>query len=185
MSIGKKFVAAAIGMVSSESVSKVVMSVLMASAAILGVFVFVGTPVEKRVVQRQTAFVIKDILKDATLLGDAEAPVAAYVRSLRPPDMSDEDDASAATNSALIRKAAVTVGIAVAAGLVLTRWLSARAGFAYGPVLRQALVSCALAGATEVTFLLCFGQHFVSADPNFVRLKILEALSQQSSQSKR
>ena len=166
-------------MVSSESVSRVVLSVIMASAAILGVFVFIGTPIEKRVVQRQTANVIKSILEDTTLLGDAQAPLEMYIKSLQAPDMSKEDAASAASNSALIQKAVTVVGTALVLGFLFTRFLSARGGFPFAPVLKQALVSCLLAGLTEVTFLLCIAQHFVSADPNYVRLMILESLADQ------
>ncbi|KAK9816118.1 hypothetical protein WJX74_005084 [Apatococcus lobatus] len=161
---------------SPETVSGVVLSVLTASAAILAVFVVVGSPVERRIVQEQTAAVIHDLLKDAPLLGDAEAPLAAYVRSMATPDMTAADAASRAANTALLRKAVLMVGACLVAGFAAVRVWSARAGFAFGPVLRRALVSCLLAAGTETAFLLLVARHFVSADPQAVRLMILEAL---------
>lgn len=160
-----------------ETTASILASVLAASTAILGVFVFVGTPVEKRVVQRQTAAVIHSLLADAPILGAAEGPLRAYVDTLSPPDMAAEDAASAASNRALLSKAAGLVGAGLLAGLVWLRYASRSGGFALGPVLRRALISGALAAVTEVAFLLCVAQRFVSADPQYVRLMIVRALA--------
>ncbi len=161
---------------SPESVSGIILSVLTASAAILAVFVVVGSPVEKSIVQQQTAAVIRDLLVDASLLGDAEAPLTAYVKSLSPPDMAAADAACRASNAALLRKAVLLVGATLAAGFAAVGAWSARAGFAMAPVLRGALVSCLLAAGTETAFLLLVARHYISADPQAVRLMILEAL---------
>lgn len=164
-------------MPSSEKVAEIVLSVLAASAAILTVFVVVGTPVEKAVVQKQTDFVISDLFKDTVLLGDARQPLQQYVQSLAAPDMAAQDAATAAFNRMLLGRAAVALGAASAAGLFFCRWLSARNGFAMAPVLRRAAASGLLAAGTEVAFLLCVARNFISADPNYVRLQILRALA--------
>lgn len=167
-------------MPSAQQVSEIVLSVLAASTAILTVFVVVGTPVEKQVVQEQTEFVISDILKDTTILGDARIPLQKYAATLAPPDMSHEDGLSAASNTSLLSRAAGMLVAALAAGLFFVRWLSIRSGFSMGPVLRKAMVSGLLAASTEIMFLLCVARNFISADPNYVRLQILRALASDS-----
>lgn len=167
-------------MPSSQTIAEVILSVLAASTAILAVFVVVGTPVEKRVVQDQTKFVIEDVLGDTALLGDARIPLQQYVASLSPPDMAYEDAQSAASNRALLTRAAAMLAAAVGTGLCFVRWMSLRRGFAMGTVLRKALVSGLLAACTEIVFLLCVARNFVSADPNYVRLQILRALASEN-----
>ncbi len=161
---------------SPQGISSILLSVLLASAAILTVFITLGSRVEKRVVQRQTSFVIQEILKDAPLLGDAEAPITAYINGLKVPDMQAEDAACRASNAALVRKAALMVGGCLIAGLLGVRMWARRAGFSFRQVVKEALVSCMLAAGTEAAFLLLVAQHFISADPQAVRLMILEAL---------
>ena len=163
-----------------ESVSSLILSVLFSSAAILTVFVTIGARVEKNVVQSQTSFVIEKLLKDSPLLGDAEAPLRAYVQSLAAPDMEAEDAKSAASNAVLIRQAVIVVGGCLVAGLLGVRMWAGRAGFSFSQTLKHALVACALAAGTEVAFLLCIAQHHISADPQAVRLMILEALQRDS-----
>lgn len=163
-----------------EGLSSIMLSVLTASAAILVVFVTLGAAVEKQVVQQQTAFVIRDLMKDAVLLGDAEMPLTSYVQSLRAPDMQAEDAASRASNAALMTKASLMVGGCLLAGVAGVRALARGAGFSFSKVMREALVSGALAAATETAFLLLVARHFISADPQTVRLMILEALQKEA-----
>lgn len=119
---------------------------------------------------------MESLLKDAPLLGDAEAPLTAYIKSLTVPDLAAEDAACAKSNAALIRQAIVVVGGCLIAGMLGVRMWARSAGFSFTKVVRQALTACALAAGTEIVFLLCVARNHISADPQAVRLMILEAL---------
>lgn len=166
----------------SPEAASVVLSVVLASAAILAVYCTLGQRVEKAVVRKQTADVVRSLLADATLIGDSgTAALHAYLATLRAPNSAAADAAVAASNAAILRKAAVVVGLFVAAGFLAAHVMASRGGFSISQPLAEAARSTVLAAGTEAAFLLCIGQNFVSADPQAVRLMILDELAVQAS----
>lgn len=166
---------------SGPETATVVLSVVMASAAILSVYCTLGQAVEKRVVQDQTANVVHSLLEDATLLGDAgTSALRTYLATLQAPDSRAADAAVAASNAAILRKAALVVAAFVAAGFLLANLLATSEGFSLRQPIRDAARSTALAALTEAAFLLLIGRNFVSADPNAVRSMLLDELSAQA-----
>ena len=166
---------------SGPETATVVLSVVMASAAILAVYCTLGQAVEKAVVQKQTTDVVHSLLGDATLLGDSgTAALRTYLATLQVPDSRAADAAVAAGNKAILTKAAVAVGLFVAAGFLSAKFLAASGGFSLRQPLVDAARSTVLAALTEIAFLLLIGRNYISADPQAVRLMILDELSAQA-----
>ena len=149
----------------------VLMSVAFAATAILTVYFSVGTRVEREVVQRQTQFVVRSLLGGVPLPKSWANSVRGYVPT---PDPA-ADNAATKNNEALRQKAFVAVAALVVVAVLVARRM---AGPLFGAAFSTALKSGILAAVTELAFLLLIAQQFDSADPNSVRLQVLQQVVQ-------
>ena len=145
------------------------LSVAASAAAIVVVYFTAGTAVERDVVERQTKMVVRSLLFNV----DVPQDVVRAVRSALPTANKSADDAGEASNSAVRARALWAVGL-----LLLGSYFVAKswAGPRFPDVVRAAAVAGGLSAATELSFLLLIVRNFDSADPNVVRLQILEQL---------
>ena len=152
----------------------ILLSVAFAAAAIVVVYFTAGTAVERDVVHRQTQMVIRSLLFNMSLPDGAARAIQSAV-----PAPDKQADAIAATKNSGVRMRAFmcVAALLVGAWFVSKRW----AGPAFPLVVRSAALSGALAAGTELAFLLLVARSYDSADPNSVRLQILQQLQQQQS----
>ncbi|KAK9844256.1 hypothetical protein WJX74_000034 [Apatococcus lobatus] len=165
----------------AQELATVVLSVTLASAAILAVYVVLGQRVERDVVRKQTGDVVRSLLSDSALLGDSgTAALHEFLVSLNPPDSAADDARVETQNAAILHRAFVVVAGFVAAGMAVAAYLSRSRGFGLSGPLREAARSTVLAAGTECAFLLLIARNFVSADPQAVRAMILDELAAQT-----
>ena len=154
--------------------SLLVLTVLFTCAAILLVYIVVGTRVEAQVVKSQTAFLVRSLFGDLASLPQAsKSLLKTYVDGMGPADTSQDDAAAATANRAVLKRGLLTVGIACLVGVYVARGLSP---YTWRADFKEALVAAGLAALTETTFSLVIARNYYCADPNAVRLALLKQL---------
>jgi hypothetical protein len=156
-------------------ISNIVMNVTMISTFI-GIFFFTyGKTIEENVVKGQSELVADYIAKDLSTFIDK--PTAQKLASqLSPPDMTNADKQVELKNTELQRSAFNILILVAIGGLLFTIILAKYYTLNLQSILETNFVILLFVGLTEYIFLTYIGQNFISLDPNFVRLKILQTL---------
>lgn len=158
---------------SPEDVTSVVLNVTFISAFIAVFFFTYGKIIEENVVKNQSKFIADTFAKDLSVFVDK--PTALLITSqLSSPDMDDADKKAKAFNNQLQSKATYVVLVAFIIGLTIAIAISSHYELDFFKILKSNIVILIFVGITYYLFLTYFGQNFISADPNFVRLHILD-----------
>lgn len=159
----------------SHQIVNIILSVTLI-ATFIGVFFFTyGKTVEENVVKTQSEFIATSLANDVSMfIGPEQAKFIS--KQITAPDMSQQDAEVSASNAALQKHAYTILAIAGIIGLLVSYGISRMYDMDFGSLLKSNLIILAGVAMTEYVFLTYIGQNFISADPNFVRYKILSVL---------
>jgi hypothetical protein len=156
-------------------ISNIVMNVTMISTFI-GIFFFTyGKTIEENVVKQQSELVANYLAKDLSTFIDKNT-AKKLASQLSPPDMSNADKEVELKNAELQSSAFNVLILVAIGGLLFTIILAKYYTLNLQSILKTNFIILLFVGFTEYIFLTYIGQNFISLDPNFVRLKILQAL---------
>jgi hypothetical protein len=162
-------------------ISNIVMNVTMISTFI-GIFFFTyGKIIEENVVKGQSELVANYLAKDLSTFID-NATAQKLTSQLSPPDMTNADKQVELKNAELQSSAFNILILVAVGGLLFTIILAKYYTLNLQSILKTNFVILLFVGLTEYIFLTYIGQNFISLDPNFVRLKILQALQKKMSE---
>jgi len=166
-------------LLSGAEVSSIILSLCLISIVIPSLFFVVGSKVESEVVTTQAYHIVDGLTMSLQniLTPDQRAALKPYLdQYIEAPDLSQADAEVAKKNSALVSKAYTYIGIGVGCALliILGIWLKSR--FKVGHMLVENLFIVAIVAAVELSVLYFVGRNFKSANVNFVKLKLVEAL---------
>jgi hypothetical protein len=181
-------------LLSLAGVSNVLLHVVLL-ATFVSVFFFTwGSRVEKEVVKKQTNAVVDSFSQDIKLFVPADqlAQWKPYLdQFLVPPDMAEQDKEAADKNKALLVKTAKIIGLVdgVAILLIIILWIvgmKAAGGkyqFSMTNLLKENAVILLFVAITEFAFVSLVAGNYKSADPNLVKLAIVQSLQNYANQS--
>lgn len=156
---------------------------LIASFLVIFFFSYVSE-IENKIVQKQIEYLVdsftneqKYIITDPSI----REIIKNSVDSIQTPDLSQEDAEVEASNQQLENLAVQTVLICLIIGILIFLFYllsSMMQGNVKGPIkiLSTSIIILLAVGATEVTFLDGIARNYISADPNYFRMKILQQL---------
>ena len=173
---------------SPVSLANIILHVVLISSLIAALFFAYGSKVEQQIVKNQTNAIVDDLMVDIHNLvpEDELTRIRPYVQQyLVAPDMSEQDAKSRKTNHDLIMETVKVLAImgGVGVALVLGLWAYAhytkpQYDFSLGKLIRDNLISIFFVALTEVFFLTIIASNFKSADPQAVKLQIVNTLQQ-------
>jgi hypothetical protein len=161
-----------------EEIASIMMNVLFVGA-FLGIFFFTHVAsVEHDIVIDQVDYIVADLTSDLKLLPQSTRDsLKQQLNSMQKPDLADADAKVTESNSKVMKKAVTVIVITLIIGLLIIFGMSRAYDFNIVDVLKQNAIILAFIALTEFTFLTFFASKFISADPNFVKLTILNKLS--------
>ena len=165
-------------MFNSEEIASIIMSVLFVGT-FLGIFFFTyASKVENDVVVDQVNYIVSDLANDLQVLPpEIIANLKTQMNNIQQPDLSSADADVEASNKKIMNNAIMMISIFLVSGLILIYIMSRIYGFSILHILKKNLIIITFIGLTEFSFLKFFASNYISADPNAVKLLILNKLS--------
>lgn len=158
-----------------ESIVNIILSVTFISVFI-GIFFFTyAKNIEEEVIQTQSGYIASSIANDVKMFIPSKFS-QKLADSIQEPNMSREDEEVELKNKELKNKAYNILFIFVVIGLISSYILSRYSKINFWGTIKVNLIILFFAGLTEYFFLNLIGKNFISADPNFVRYKVLQVI---------
>ena len=158
-----------------ESIVNIILSVTFISVFI-GIFFFTyAKNIEEEVIQTQSGYIATSIANDVKMFIPSQF-ARKLADSIQEPDMSKEDKEVEHKNKELKNKAYNILCIFIVIGLLSSYIISRYSKINFWNAVKINLIILFFAGLTEYFFLNLIGKNFISADPNFVRYKVLQVV---------
>ena len=163
-----------------KEIAQIVINITLISTVIGVLFFTYGKDVEKLIVQNQSKYIAESLANDAKIFFPEEVR-KSIADSITIPDMQKEDDYAKSKNDCLRNKAVIVFAILCLVGLLITIGICWYGKVSKKHIFIEAFVILCFAVATEVLFLNVIARNYKSADPNVVRLKILQGIKKEFS----
>lgn len=164
-------------MLSSQDVASIILHIIIIATFIIIFFFTYGSYLESKVVKQQMEFIIDDLVGDIKIVApELAVGLKKSLETMQKPDLSEADKAAEENNKKLRNKAILMIGIAIIIGTGIVFGLSRYYGFSMKDIIIANIVSLIVVGLTYFIFSTFFIAYYKSADPNFVKKKILESL---------
>jgi F0F1-type ATP synthase assembly protein I len=158
-----------------ESIVNIILSVTFISVFI-GIFFFTyAKNIEEEVIQTQSGYIATSIANDVKMFIPSQF-ARKLADNIQEPDMSKEDEEVENKNTELKNKAYKILSIFVVIGILSSYIISRYIKINFWHAIKINLIILFFAGITEFLFLNLIGKNFISADPNFVRYKVLQVV---------
>lgn len=156
---------------------------LIASFLVIFFFSYVSD-IENKIVQKQIEYLVDSFTDEQKYIitdPSVRQIIKNSIDNIQSPDLSQEDAEVEASNQQLENLAVQTVLIFLIIGIIIFLFYllsSMLQGNVKGPIkiLTTSIIILIAVGATEVTFLDGISRNYISADPNYFRMKILQQL---------
>lgn len=165
-------------MLKPKDITSIIINVLFV-ASFLSIFFFTyAVKVEEEVVIDQVDYLVKDFTSSLKLLpNEVLMPIRERVKSFEKPNMDDLDKKVEESNEVIFKQAIMIVSITLGVGLIAAYIASRKWNFSMFDLVKENLLVLLFVGLTEFTFLNVFGRNFISADPNSIKLALLNKLT--------
>lgn len=164
-------------MFKSKEVADIVLNVIFIGT-FLGIFFFTyAVQVEEEILEIQINDIILDLKNDLSIMPpEILATIKQGLQNVNRPDMTQVDAVVNAQNKNILKQAIMVIGISLATSLIGIYGASVYWKFSMIDLIKKNLIIMAFIGLTEFLFLTFFAKNFMSADPNYVKLLILNRI---------
>jgi hypothetical protein len=165
-------------MFSPSEITDIVINVLFVATFLTVFFFTYVVKIEGEIVEDQVNYLVKDLSENIKLLPeDVTAMMRQQVKTAPRPDMTKADETVQKNNDEIFWSTIKIVGVALGVGLTGAFVASRYWNFSMMDSLKRNLLILAFIALTEYIFLMTFGRSYRSADPNHVKLVILNKLT--------
>lgn len=160
-----------------EIIEIIIMIVFIASFLCAFYFLYV-VKVEEQTVKNQVDYIVADLIDDVSLLPDDKIDILKKrLNSYKKTDTSDADKSVDENNDKIFKNVIVMIVVTFLICMTICYFLCRYYKIDFFTICGKNLIILVFIGLTEFTFLNVFGRNFISADPNFVKLSILNRLT--------
>jgi hypothetical protein len=148
-------------------------------ATFLTIFFFTyASNVEKKIVESQMQYITNNFLDNISLfIPDSKRQlISSMLNHIKIPDLSSQDNKVNENNKKIMYEAFKVVLGFLITSVIITGLMSYYFDFSFKEIFLQSILIIAVVASIEYTFLTKFGSRFISADVNFVKYKIIDAL---------
>jgi len=165
-------------MLNPRDISSIIINVIFVASFLTVFFFTYVAKVEETVVIGQIEYLVKRFTGDMKLLPDnILANLKSVVANMKKPNTDKADAEVEEINKKIMKKALTYVACDLAVGLFGVHWASKKWGFDFMNIIKENLIILGFVGLTEYSFLTFFGAKFMSADPNKIKLAVVNKLS--------
>ncbi len=163
----------------SYQISNIILNIVLIATLISIFFFTVGKDVELHVVKTQSEYIADCLAKDIALFINKEpASAMASAIDIESESFKKADEKVVLNNTELLNKAILLISCFLIIGTFIILGLYWKYKFNIKKLLFEGLVAVVCVGITEYVFLVYIGQNFISADPNFVRHKLISLMQE-------
>lgn len=161
-----------------KNISLILLNITFMTTFLTIFFFTYGHKIEEQVTENQMKYITNNLLDDFSLFltPDDKKLISENLQNIKFPDMSASDNNILENNKKIMYKSFKIVLAFLIFILLLTLSFSYYFNFSYREILFQSLLALVVVTATEFTFLTVYGSKLVTADANFVKLKIIETI---------
>ena len=157
-----------------QDIVTIILNVTLIGTFIAVFFFTYGKTLEENIVKNQGSFIAKNIANDIKPFLDNNT--IQDIQSIPIPNMEKQDKIAKDINQNLQTGATTIVIIAALIGFSSALIISNTYKLNFIQLLKHNLIILFFVGLTYFLFLYFFGQHLLSADPNYVKYTILTTL---------
>jgi len=160
-----------------QLILEVLLNVTFISITIVFLFFTYGKYIEKKIVEKQATQLSTELNMqfDYLIPTDIKSEIA---RNLSVPDYSSQDNAVALSNKSLLLKSFYILSAVFLVGLICSYYISKSYNLDFGASLKSATILTVFVAFTEMSFLTFIGQYYMTVDPNYVKLCLLQSLQE-------
>jgi hypothetical protein len=157
-----------------EQFAQIVLNVTIV-CTFIGVFFFTyAAKIEKDIVKDQSEYIASSMATDIRVFLPPSVK-EDITKNLTVPDMTDEDDSVKKSNTKLMKKAMLVLGILFIVGITFT-FILTKIGKLDMKILINAIIILLFVAITEFVFLNVITRNYNVADPNFVKYSLLKSV---------
>lgn len=170
------------------TLSNVLLHVILLSSFVALFFFSYGSRIEQQVVQTQTESVVDNLMQDVRNVATPDQMQllrTVLEPNLQAPDMTQADQEAAAKNKQLMQQTVKVLGIVCGVSLSLIillwsygKWINKNQYFSGWKLLKENMVTLLFVAITEFFFVTFFAANYKSADPNYIKKKVVDTLIQ-------
>lgn len=166
---------------SSEEFASIILQIIITATFIIIFFFTYGSYLEKKVLNEQMDYIVSDLVGNIkTLSPEVASALKISLASVPKPNLEMADKIAAENNNILTRNTLILIGIVLLFGIVIVYAMSKHFDFPLKEIIIENIVAILAIGLTYFLFSTFFIGYYKSADPNFVKKKILLALQTKS-----
>jgi len=166
-------------MLDPKEIINIIVNVLFV-ATFLGIFFFTyASKVEQQVVENQVDYLVSDFADDLkTLPSGYLAKIKNQLSNIKRPDLSAADAQVDTNNKAVLLSAIKVISIVFCLGMLGVFFAAKKWNLDLYEIIKRNLIILVFIGFTEFTFLTVFAKNFISVDPNYAKLTIINKLTE-------
>lgn len=163
-------------MLSSKDIANIILHIVIIASFIIVFFFTYGSYLEEKIVKQQMEYIVDDLVGDIKVI--APEATSLIKQNLVKPDvnMEEEDKKAAEHNSALKRNSFIALAIVIAIGFGIVYYIHKNYDIPMREIIFSNVISLVAVGITYFLFSTFFIGNYRSADPNFVKKKLLESI---------
>lgn len=159
-------------------VADIILGIIFISTFI-GIFFFTyGSYMEKKIIDEQLNSIISDMLNISILNDKAKGILYDPLKSMKKPNLEEQDKEAAESNKQLIIKASVVLSLIFIIGMTIVIVLSIVYKFSVLERIGYNLIVLIFIGVIEMAFLTFIGGRYISTDSNFIKKSIINAFEE-------
>ena len=165
-------------MISSKHIAQIILNVILVATFITIFYFTYAKNIEEQILIKQINYITNTLLDDFALF----IPKSKYqdmkivLKNIKTPDLADEDAKVAANNEAVIKQTFTVLIPVVIVSLLVVVFMGYYFNFSLIDIMVQGLLTLIVVAIVEFVFLKYLGGNFYSADPNFVKYKIIDEI---------
>jgi len=160
-----------------QDYASIILHIIIIVTFIMIFFFTYGSYLEGQVIKSQMEYIVDDLVGDIKIIApDLASSLKQRIKSIKKPNLEEEDRIVEENNRKLRNKALLVIGSTLIIGLALIYSLSKYYAFNLKDIIIVNTVSLIAVAITYFLFTTFFIASFRSADPNFVKRKLLESL---------
>ena len=165
-------------LISTKDLSTILLTVVFIGTFLSIFFFTYASKIEEQIVIKQMDYITNELLDnfDIVVTDDLRKNIKIQLEKVKSIDLQSEDNEASENNKKIFSNTIKIIVPILLIVLLLTFGLSFVYNFSFKDILKQSIFILLVIAITEILFLNIFAKHYISADLNFVKYKIVSDL---------
>lgn len=165
-------------MINSKHIAQIILNVILVATFITIFYFTYAKNIEEQILIKQMKYITNNLLDDFSLfVPKTQFPILKKsLQNMKEPDLTDQDKEVAENNKKVMKQTFAVLIPVVIVSLLVMLFIVYTYNLPLTDILMQGLLTLIVVGIVEFVFLKYLGGNFYSADPNYVKYKIIDEI---------